>query len=154
MHGRSLTSSRFSLDRLEEHVVSLWKQEGRTVWQVKDPKAIAKKVRELVDLQAEVFQYSVGRADILNYIQTRPDLILNRIIKHILYIFDIPQVDGIVSKLNKVYVEYEEMSNFLKAMRTALGKPEHASHAEVFADLAHLVQLHRDQAQARRGVAV
>lgn len=122
----------------------MWRTEGRALWQIKDPRAIASILRELVDLQAEVLSYSAGRVDIMSYIQTRPDLILNRIIRHILYIFDIQNVDGVVPRLNAVYLQQEEMETFLKGIKQALRK-ETASNAVVFADLVHIVSKHCSQ---------
>eukprot|EP01039_Chlorochromonas_danica_P004533 gene4538-4971_t len=91
---------------------------------------IAKAIRELVDLQIEVFQYtssSAGRegGDLNAYLQGRPDLLLTRLIQHILYLFDIPHVDGMIARLNQIFLQHQEMSNFLQAIKTALHNNRH-----------------------------
>lgn len=118
------------------------------MWQLKDAKSVARNIRELVDLQAEVLQNSAGRSDVLSFIQSRPDLLLNRIIKHLLYIFDVPQVDGLVARLNSVYLQMQEADTFLRAMKLALGRDESAANTTVFADLSHIVSEYKTRMHA------
>ncbi len=124
--------------------MTLWHEQGKALWQLKDPTSIAHHLRELVDLQVEVMTYQVGRLSILQYIQSRPDLIINRMINHVLYLFDIQHVDEMVARLNSVYLGYQEMNAFMKSMQIALGldsksKGQEISNATICAELINIV---------------
>jgi len=82
-----------------------------------DPIKTCQLVRHLVDFQLEVFHHDGSIRSTSQYIRDRPDLIVNRIINHIQYIFDVKSVDGILPLLNQVHLFNEEMKNFLSYMR-------------------------------------
>lgn len=86
-----------------------------------DPIKTCQLVRHLVDFQLEVFNHDDSMRSTAQYIRDRPDLIVNRILNHVQYIFDIQSVEGILPRLNQVHLFHEEMKNFLTYMRKLFG---------------------------------
>ena len=62
-----------------------------------------------------------------NYILDRPEILVNRIIGHIQYLFEIKSLDGVLPRLNQVYLFVEEMRNFLKASRALVDVKGHST---------------------------
>ncbi len=66
-----------------------------------------------------------------NYILDRPEILVNRIIGHIQYLFEIKSLDGVLPRLNQVYLFVEEMRNFLKASRALVDTKGHSTEAMI-----------------------
>ena len=99
---------------------------GRPEWEeisphLRDPLRACSVIRSLVDFQAEVLNNEDNMQSIISFIKERPDLAVNRIVGHILYVFDIKSVDGILPRMNQLYLFNEEMKNFMAAVRALLG---------------------------------
>lgn len=88
---------------------------------LRDPLRTCSLIRDLVDFQAEIFNNEESVRTAATYVRERPEVLVNRIVSHILYVFNIQSIDGILPRLNQVYLFNEEMKNFLEAMRALLG---------------------------------
>ena len=71
----------------------------------------------IIHKQVEVMHHDQSLLYAENYILDRPEILVNRIIGHIQYLFEIKSLDGVLPRLNQVYLFVEEMRNFLKASR-------------------------------------
>lgn len=98
----------------------LWESEGKHQWACKDPEKIFEIVRDLVDFQAEVMHHDQSLVLAEDYIRERPEILVNRIVGHIQYLFEIKSLDGVLPRLNQVYIFVEEMRNFMSTMRAML----------------------------------
>ena len=61
---------------------------------------------------------SLTTADL--YIKNRPDVLVCRVLGHIRYLFHIKSLDGVLPRMNQLYLHTEEVGNFLSSMRTVL----------------------------------
>ena len=98
----------------------LWESEGKHLWACKDPEQIYGVIRDLVDFQVEVMHHDRSLIYAEDYIRDRPEILVNRIVGHIQYLFEIKTLDGVLPRLNQVYLFVEEMRNFLTTMRSAV----------------------------------
>jgi hypothetical protein len=96
-------------------------EEGDISPHLRDPLRACSVIRSLVDFHAEVLNDEDNMRSVISFIKDRPDLAVNRIVGHILYVFDIKSVDGILPRMNQLYLFNEEMKNFMAAMRALLG---------------------------------
>jgi len=95
-------------------------------------------IRGCVDFEAEVLKHkkSFGAAE--DFLRQQPDLLVNRQISHIQYLFNIPSIEGIYPRMNQVYLFHEQMSNFLNTCRQALAL-KGAPDASVISELQRMM---------------
>lgn len=55
------------------------------------------------------------------YLKSHPESLLNSTISHIQYLFDVKSIEGLLPRLNQIYLFHEEIRNFLAYMRSSLG---------------------------------
>lgn len=94
-----------------------WETEGKLQWACKDPEKIFEVIRDLVDFQSEVMHHDQSLIYAEDYIREKPEIMVNRIVGHIQYLFEIKSLDGVLPRLNQVYLFMEEVRNFLTCMR-------------------------------------
>ena len=111
-HPASLRTN-VELDLLRQQ----WEQEGKYQWACKEPERVFEIVRDLVDFQAEVMHHDQSLIYAEDYIRERPEIMVNRVVGHIQYLFEIKTLDGVLPRLNQVYLFVEEMRNFLSSVR-------------------------------------
>lgn len=132
-------SPKKEIDKSEDELNRLWEEKGRQEWLTRHKMDTVNKIRDLVDLQVEILRSEKSLVNAEKYIKDRPDVLVNRIVGHIQYLFDIKSVEGVLPCLNQVYIFNEEMKNFLSAVRMSLGKDKGASNATITAEVLHLL---------------
>ena len=60
----------------------------------------------------------------LAFVQANPELILSRIISHLMKLFDVKTIDGVLPRVNEVYIQQAESKNGLNVLRSVLGLGE------------------------------
>ena len=95
-------------------------------------------IRGCVDFEADVLKHkkSFGAAE--DFLKEQPELLVNRQISHIQYLFNIPSIEGVYPRMNQVYLFHEQMSNFLNISRQALGL-KGAPDASVVGELQRMI---------------
>ena len=78
-------------------------------------------VRDLVDFQVDVFRHKKSFRAAEDFIRDQPDAMVNRQVAHIQYLFSIQHLEGLLPRMNQVYLFTEEMRNFLTSAKTSLG---------------------------------
>ena len=129
---------------------------GRPKWEeisphLRDPLRACSVIRSLVDFQAEVLNNEDNMQSIISFIKERPDLAVNRIVGHILYVFDIKSVDGILPRMNQLYLFNEEMKNFMAAARALLGA-QSKPNAVVIDEIQRRVAITTTMASLNHGI--
>lgn len=118
-----------------------WESNYKREWALKDTNDILSQLRSLSDFQAEVLASEQSAKSADAYLKNRPDIVVNRIVSHIQYLFDVKSIDGILPKLNQVYIYNEEMRNFFTTVRLMLkvdsATPHSALIPEILAKLSH-----------------
>ena len=118
-----------------------WEAEGKHQWACKDPAKIFEIVRDLVDFQAEVMHHDQSLLYAEDYIREQPEILVNRIVRHIQYLFEIKALEGVLPRLNQIYLFVEEMRNFIVATRkivygnASTGGEHSVSNALLFAEV-------------------
>lgn len=82
------------------------------------------KLREMIELEAKVLKHNTSFKAAEDFIRDQPDVFCNRILSHLLYLFQVPTLDGLLPKCNQIYIKTEEINTFLKEMRGTLGIKE------------------------------
>lgn len=101
-----------------------WLTVGRLQWAQRDPVKTVQIIRDLVDFQVEVMNNKQSLLHAEEYVKERPDLIVNRIVGHLQYIFEVKTLEGVLPRMNQVYLFTEEMRNFLATVRAILANEE------------------------------
>jgi len=120
-----------------------WEAEGKHQWACKDPEKIFEIVRDLVDFQAEVMHHDQSLVYAEDYIREQPEILVNRIIRHVQYLFEIKSLDGVLPRMNQIYLFVEEMRNFVATTRGIVfgnnsmnsGADSYTSNAAMFAEV-------------------
>lgn len=133
----------------------LWESEGKHQWACKDPVKIFEILRDLVDFQAEVMHHDQSLILAEDYIRDRPEILVNRIVGHIQYLFEIKSLDGVLPRLNQVYIFVEEMRNFMNTVRAMLqvrpGVANEASNTMLLAEIQRRLMLTSSASSAIAG---
>lgn len=80
-------------------------------------KSVLQKIRSLVDFQMELFRSSKSFVDAQTFISERPEVLVNTLVEHIRYLFGIKTLQGMLPRMNEVYLFSEEMCNFISNAR-------------------------------------
>ena len=100
-----------------------WTRNMRSMWHLKPNCELRERIHALIDLEVEFVNNSGGALDV--FINDRPDLVVNRIIHHVQYLFNLTSVDQILPTINAIYLFTEQMKNFLASLRTTLNCDTH-----------------------------
>lgn len=113
----------------EEYLQSYWGDDGKIEFVLRDKKLLIQSMRDIIDCHVDIMNHTQTQITIEEYIKQRPDIIINRILNHVSYLYDIKSINGIIPKLNEVYIFYEETNNFFNSIRTLL-KKQHPSKVD------------------------
>lgn len=78
------------------------------------------KIRSLIEFQEEIFRHSQNYSDAQKFMNERPEVLVNSLMGHILYLFGIRNLQGVIPRMNEVYLFTEEMGNFMTNVRQML----------------------------------
>lgn len=78
-------------------------------------------LRDMSDFQVEVLRHNKSFQAAENYVRGRPEELCNRLLSHLQYLFQVPTLEGLLPRLNQIYIFNEEMKNFLSIMRELMG---------------------------------
>jgi hypothetical protein len=92
------------------------------------------KIRSLVEFREEVFAHSANYTETERFIAERPEILVNSIVDHIKYLFAVPRLEGLIPRLNEIYLFTQEMGNFMQVCRTMLGM-QHLPDASVISEI-------------------
>jgi hypothetical protein len=79
--------------------------------------SVIQKIRSLVDFQIELFRSSKSFVDAQTFISERPEVLVNSLVEHIRYLFGVKTLQGMIPRMNEVYLFSEEMCNFINNCR-------------------------------------
>eukprot|EP01031_Cornospumella_fuschlensis_P030377 gene30377-36705_t len=135
---------------------TMWQREGRLLWGGMggvEEGEVCVRLRELIDFQYEVLCMEGvrdGKSVVASYIHTRPDLLITRVISHIMSLFQIPEKADLgvcVSKVNQVYIQHQEYTRFIRSLCLALGKPVDdavgGERDKLYVDVLHIINKYK-----------
>jgi hypothetical protein len=97
------------------------------------------RIKSLIEFQKEIFASAKNWDSAERYLVERPEVVVNSIVEHIQYLFGVNRLEGLIPKLNEVYLFTEEMTNFLMSLREMVdmrGAPD----ATVITEIYRIVQ--------------
>ena len=97
-----------------------WETRRRAMWMKRDPRVAIELVSDLVNFQLESFQNTQSYHVATDYIAQNPEKMVNRLLVHLQYLFDIRDLQGLVPKMNQIYLSVEESRNFLVCLKESL----------------------------------
>lgn len=106
-------------------------------------KQAVEEVHRLVSFQHDMFHSSKCYQDARDFISERPDVMVNSLLSHIQYLFGIHSLEGLLPKMNEVYLFTEEMRNFLTNLRNILSM-HHVPEATIITEIYHRMQKDKD----------
>jgi len=77
-------------------------------------------IRDLVDFQIDVLKQKTNFASAQDFIRDNPDEMVNRILSHVQYIYGINNLEGLIPRMNQVYIFTQELVTFLRSVRDIL----------------------------------
>jgi len=98
-------------------------------------------IRDLVDFQVELFRHKKSFRAAEDFIRDQPDAMINRQVSHIQYLFGIQQLEGLLPRMNSIYLFTEEMKNFLSAAKTSLGLASTTSDAVTINEVQRVISV-------------
>lgn len=100
------------------------------------------RIKSLIDFQRDIFSQSKNWEAAERYLVERPEIVVNGILEHIKYLFGVNRLEGLIPKLNEIYLFSEEMSNFMMNLREML-KLKSDPDATVITEVYRLVEAER-----------
>ena len=109
------------------------------------PKAgnVLEVIRDMIEFQCDSLKQNNNYTSLQNFIADNPEDMSSRILSHIQYMWGVKSIEGIVPKLNEVYIHTKELSTFLKNCRDLLGISTPISDASLFAEIEKMISERR-----------
>ncbi len=85
------------------------------------------RLQSLVKLEKDMLRHRSALKGAEAYMESHPEALVSRIVAHFQQLFNVRSMEGVFPKLNQVYVELSETSNFLQVLRPTLGLSPRAS---------------------------
>lgn len=101
-----------------------WISTMRSEWHLKTNIEFQERFRTLVNLEVELFSKLEMLPNCDTFVKERPDLVVNRIVHHIQYLFNIKTIDKVLPTLNSIFLFTEEMKNFLASIRAIMNSDD------------------------------
>lgn len=98
-------------------------------------------VRDMVDFQVEVFHHKKSFRSAEEFIRDQPEAMVNRQMAHIQYLFGIQQLEGLLPRMNQVYLFVEEMRNFMTSAKLSLGLAGSTSDAITINEIQRVISV-------------
>lgn len=96
-------------------------------------------IRDLVDFQVDSLGQRNNVIVLQDFMNSNPDEMLVRVLSHLQHIFGITHIEGLIPKMNQIYIFTQEMTTFLKSIRSILG----VSSNKDFSDSSLLIEIER-----------
>ncbi|ETL93414.1 hypothetical protein L917_08417 [Phytophthora nicotianae] len=77
-------------------------------------------VSELVELEKSVVHHREIYTQAAAEVERRPNVLINQIVRHFSHLFEVKSIDGVLPKINEIYLLVNEMKNFLHVIRDLL----------------------------------
>ncbi|GLD92598.1 hypothetical protein PINS_up001157 [Pythium insidiosum] len=77
-------------------------------------------VAELVELEKGVLHHREIYSQANEELERRPSVLINQIVRHFSHLFQVKSTDGVLPKINEVFLFVNEADNFLKVIRQLL----------------------------------
>jgi len=84
---------------------------------------IVQQIEELVQSEEYLISSKNNFHKAQTNLNSNPEDLCNRIIKHFQHIFGIKHIEGVFPKMNQIYLELNEMKNLIKNIKLTLGLP-------------------------------
>jgi hypothetical protein len=97
-----------------------WETRRRAMWMKRDPRVAVDLVADLVNFQLESFQDQQSYRAAADFIAQNPEKMANRLLSHLQYVFDVKDLQGLVPRMNQVYLLLEESKNLIFSLRECL----------------------------------
>ena len=130
---RLLAQEQGSVLQVEDYSQDNWPEKDRAA-----AKAL-EVIRDMVDFQMEVFRHKKSFRAAEDFIRDQPDAMVNRQVSHIQYLFSIQGLEGLLPRMNQVYLFCEEMKNFLKSAKASLGLASNAPESVAINEIQKVI---------------
>ena len=109
------------------------------------PKAgnVLEVIRDMIEFQCDSIKQNNNYTSLQQFIADNPEDMSSRILSHIQYMWGVKSIEGIVPKLNEVYIHTKELSTFLKNCRDLLGISTPVSDSSLFAEIEKMISERR-----------
>ncbi len=111
-----------------------WGSVDQSRWRAIHPARIQAILRDLVDFQLDILKREKTVRAVDEFIRDRPEVVINKIVAHVQYLFSINSIEGLIPRMNQIYLHEEEMKTFITLCREELlleSAPESIVLAEV-----------------------
>ena len=102
-------------------------------------------IRDMSTFQIAVLRQKNNFMAIQDFVRDNPEEMTSRILSHVQYVFGIQNLDGLIPKMNQIYIYTQEMSTFVKSVRDILG-----TTTKDCSDSALLVEIERLLSQGKK----
>mmetsp|Transcript_9391 Transcript_9391/g.14152 ORF Transcript_9391/g.14152 Transcript_9391/m.14152 type:complete len:824 (+) Transcript_9391:73-2544(+) len=107
------------------------------------------KIQSLIDFQDEIFRSAQNYVSAQKFISERPDVMVNSLVSHVMYLFGVKSLRGFIPRMNEVYLFTQEMCNFMTTLRTFY-KMKTSPGATVITETYRRVKVDTPEEQAGR----
>lgn len=111
-------------------------------------------VQGLVALEHQALRTQGAREAAEAYLAGRPELLVNRAVQHFRYLFQVKALEGVLPKMNELYLFSAEMAALTRALRSALGLSPTVPTNKLLAELQALIRRARQAARSAKGRVV
>jgi hypothetical protein len=96
-------------------------------------------VTELVEMERVHLLTTANFDDTTALLANKPDVLVNKIVSHFQSLFAAPHIDGVLARMNHVYLQTTEQQNFMRVLRQLLGLDTTAGVNSCLKRLTHLL---------------
>jgi hypothetical protein len=125
----------------DEVIGNHWEEgNGYKEWIMKSEKEILSSLRELVDFEISLLSNGSLIKQVELTVLQRQDIITNRMLHHIQHLFEISDLNNVLGRLNEIYLEFREFHNFMKIIKTILGKEKVTNNTIILGEMLEIIQ--------------
>jgi hypothetical protein len=88
----------------EEEATVLGRFDDRLLWSQRDMEKGLELLRDMCDFQAEVLMHNKSFVAAERYVREYPEQLTSRLLSHLQYLFQVPTLEGLLPRLNQVYI--------------------------------------------------
>jgi hypothetical protein len=118
---------------------------------VLDDEQLLATVQGLVALEHQTLRSQGAREAAEAYLAGRPELLVNRAVQHFRYLFQVKGLEGVLPKMNELYLFAAEMAALTRALRAALCLAPTVPTNKLLPELQSLIRRARKAARSAKG---
>mmetsp|Transcript_31232 Transcript_31232/g.101851 ORF Transcript_31232/g.101851 Transcript_31232/m.101851 type:complete len:304 (-) Transcript_31232:37-948(-) len=109
------------------------------------PAELAAQIRDLIEMERAHLLTKANFQNAEAALKAEPEALVNKICAHFQHLFEVRALDGVLPKMNQLYMQGTEAKNFMRVLRQLLGLEEGAGVQHVLSRVRQILDTEAEQ---------